>query len=152
MAFTTAEARQQLLDTIAEAADELGFALACLGEAYELLDDTNSEALEDKLFGPVQAAYGRAKRTHTEFAGRHGLTARTFAPDATALGVDSAAGFLERAVEAVSIANNNLAELQDSMLPIEAGDEALRAGLSAVRERLDGLPEQARAFMRTLGR
>jgi hypothetical protein len=152
MAFTTAEGRQQLLDTMAEATDELEFALACLGEAYELLDDTNSDALEDKLFGPVQVAYGRSKRTYTEFAGRHGLKTRAPTPGTDALGVDTAAGFLERAVEAVGIANTSLAELQDSMLPIEAGDEALRAGLTSVRERLDGLPEQARNFTRTLGR
>jgi hypothetical protein len=30
MAYTTAEARQDLLDTTARAADELGFAAACL--------------------------------------------------------------------------------------------------------------------------
>lgn len=152
MAFTTAEARQTLLDTIAEATDELGFALACLGEAYELLDDTNSEALEDTLFGPVQVAYGRSKRTYTEFAARHGLPTRALTQEGDSLGVDTASGYLERAVEAVGIANQSLAELQDSMLPIDAGDELLRTGLASIRERLDGLPDQARNFMRTLGR
>jgi hypothetical protein len=33
MAYTTSEARQELLDTVARAANELGFASACLAEA-----------------------------------------------------------------------------------------------------------------------
>jgi hypothetical protein len=39
MAYTSSEARQELLDTLAQAANELGFAGACLGEAYEQLDE-----------------------------------------------------------------------------------------------------------------
>ena len=38
MTYVAAEARQQLLDTVAEATDRIGFALAALGEAYEQLD------------------------------------------------------------------------------------------------------------------
>ena len=38
MAYVSAEARQELLDTIADAIDELGVALAALGEAYEQLE------------------------------------------------------------------------------------------------------------------
>ena len=38
------------------------------------------------------------------------------------------------------------------MLPIEAGDPELRAGLAEVRELLDEVPSQARVFLRTLGR
>jgi hypothetical protein len=49
-------------------------------------------------------------------------------------------------------ADRTLAGLQDSMLPVEAGDEELRAGLKAVREPLGGLPGNARAFLRVLGR
>ena len=41
MAYTTSEARQELLDTVAQAANELGFASACLAEAYEQLDEYN---------------------------------------------------------------------------------------------------------------
>jgi hypothetical protein len=60
MAYVTAEARQELLDTIAEAADELASAIAALGDAYEQLDERAADTLEDQLFRPVQAAYGRA--------------------------------------------------------------------------------------------
>ena len=68
VAYTTAEGRQELLDTIAEAANELGFATACLAEAYEQLDEQSGDRLEEACFRPVQLAYGRAKRAHTEFA------------------------------------------------------------------------------------
>jgi hypothetical protein len=72
MAYTTSEARQELLDTVAQAANELGFASACLAEAYERLDEYNGDRLEAECFRPVGMAYGRAKRTHTDFAVRHG--------------------------------------------------------------------------------
>jgi len=152
MAYATSEARQQLLDTVAEAADELGFALACLAEAYEKLDEHNGDRLEQGFFRPVQLAYGRAKRTHGEFAARHGLAGRDFEQPSAGVSSSGATGFIERAVEAVGEADRALAELQDSMLPVEAGDEALRAELAAVRERVAGLPERARELRRTLGR
>ena len=43
MVQTTAEARQQLLDTVARATDQIGFALAALGAAYEQLDDRSAD-------------------------------------------------------------------------------------------------------------
>jgi hypothetical protein len=152
MAYTTAEARQQLLDALAEATDALGFALACLAEAYEKLDDYNADRLEEQLFHPVQVAYGRAKATHADFAGRHGLPRRTFEQPSAGVSPRGAAGFVDQAVEAVSEADRTLAELQDSMLPVEAGDPELRSGLAAVRERVRGLPGIARELLRTLGR
>ena len=112
----------------------------------------NGERLETTLFRPVQLAYGQAKRTHAEFAARHGLPARTFEQASAGVSSHGATGFLDRALEAIGTADRELASLQDSMLPIEAGDEALRAGLAAVRDRLSGLTEQAREFVRTLGR
>jgi hypothetical protein len=152
MAYTTSEARQELLDTIAQAADELGFASACLAEAYEQLDEHNGDRLEQECFRPVPMAYGRAKRTHSAFAGRHGLQAAVFEQQPTGLPSQGAAVFIARAVDAVGAADRALAGLQDSMLPVEAGDEELRAGLKAVREPLGGLPEKAREFLRRLGR
>jgi hypothetical protein len=152
MAYTTSEARQELLDTVAEAANELGFASACLTEAYEQLDEQSGGRLEEECFRPVQVAYGRAKRAHTEFAGRHGLEAGASEEQPTGLASQGAAVFIQRAVEAVGAADRTLAGLQDSMLPVEAGDEELRAGLKAVREPLGGLPGKAREFLRVLGR
>jgi hypothetical protein len=152
VAFTTAEGRQELLDTLAEAANELGFASACLAEAYEQLDEQSGDRLEVACFRPVQLAYGRAKRAYTEFAGRHGIQAAGFGDQPTGLASQGASAFIARAVESVGVADRTLADLQDSMLPIEAGDEELRAGLKAVREPLGEVPMRAREFLRGLGR
>src|SRR5262245_5174521 len=152
MAYRTADARQQLLDGLAEAIDEIALALASLGEAYEQLDEQTADKLEQELFRPVQMAYGRAKRTHAEFARRHGLPARPFEPAAPGVPSQGIKGFVSGAVEAVRRADRALATLQDSMLPIEVGDAELRAGLQDVRRLIAGLPEQARQLLRTLGR
>ncbi len=80
MAYVTNEARQDLLDGIADAIDEIGAALSALGGAYELLDERTADRVEEELFRPVQVAYGRARRTHTAFAERYGLPTRTFTP------------------------------------------------------------------------
>lgn len=152
MTYTNAQARQQLLDTVAEATEEIGLALASLGEAYEQLDEQSADRLEEELFRPVQVAYGRVQRTYTEFAARHDLPGHTFAsasPGAPSHGVK---GFLDSAVDAVGRADGTLATLQDSMLPVEVGDPDLRAGLEEVRKLLGGLPGRAHQFVRTLGR
>jgi hypothetical protein len=80
VAYITAEARQQLLDDMAGAIEALGAALADLGAAYELLDEQTADRVEEQLFRPVQQAYGRAKRTYAEFAGRYSLNVRDFPP------------------------------------------------------------------------
>lgn len=152
MAYTSAEARRQLIDAIAVAIDALAEALASLGVAYEQLDDAHADDLEERLFRPVQLAYGRAKRTHAQFAERHGLLGREFAtltPRAPSTGVKA---LIEAAVDAVARAENELVALQDSLMPIEVGDAELRAGLSEVRELIGGLSGRARAFVRTFGR
>jgi hypothetical protein len=152
MAYTTADARQQLLDALAEAIDQIAVALASVGEAYEQLDEQNADKLEQELFRPVQMAYGRAKRTHAEFASRHRLLPQPFEPAVPGPPSRGVKGFLSSAVEAVGNADRAIATLQDSMLPIEVGDAELRAGLQDVRGLIAGLPEQARQLLRTLGR
>ena len=152
MAYASKEARQDLLDTIADAIDEVAVALAALGAAYEQLDERSADELEEQLFRPVQVAYGRAQRTYTGFATRHGLGTRTFGQASAGLPSQGVRGFLERAVEAVEDADVALASLQDSMLPVEVGDAELRGGLSEVRELLGDLRGRARELVRTLGR
>jgi hypothetical protein len=152
MAYVTREAREELLDIIAEATDEIGVALAALGAAYEQLDERTGDRLEEELFRPVQLAYGRAKRTHSGFADRHGLATRTFEPANAGVPSQGVAGFLERAVDAVATADEMLIELQDSMRPVEVGDAELRAGLAEVRALIEQLPDRARLFMRSFGR
>jgi hypothetical protein len=61
-------------------------------------------------------------------------------------------GFLDSAVESVTVADSVLARLQDSMMPVEVGDEQLRAGLAEVRRLLSPLGEGARRFVSLLGR
>jgi hypothetical protein len=151
MSYTTADGRRQVLDELAEAADQIGVALAALGEAYEHMDDRSADRLEEELFRPVQASYGRAKRTHTDFAGRHGLPVHTFEQPGVRLPTD-ARGSIEHAVDALGSADERLSTLQDSMLPVEVGDPELRAGLSEVRELIAPVPGRAREVVRTLGR
>ena len=152
MTYTAAEARQELLDTIAEATDELGAALAALGAAYEQLDEQSADRLEEQLFRPVQLAYGRARRTHAGFASRHGLPGRTFEPGTAGAPSHGVRGFLDLALAAVERADGGLSELQDSMRPVEVGDAELRAGLAEVRELLAPLPDRAREILRRWGR
>ena len=136
--YVASEARQELLDTIAEAIDELADSLAALGAAYEQLGTLPADRLEEELFRPVQAAYGRAKRTHAGFAQRHGLPERTFTPATPGLPSTGIRGFVDGAVEAAGEADAVLAEL--------------RAGLAEVRELLGDVRSRAREFTRTLGR
>jgi len=152
MPYTSAEARQELLDALAAVTDDIGVALGALGDAYEQLDEATADHLEELLFAPVQAAYGRAKRTQGEFADRHGMTrpeSATPAPGAPSRGVRA---FVDAAVDAVQRADTSLAALQDSLMPVEVGDAELRAGMAEVRRQLAGVPASAREFVRRLGR
>jgi hypothetical protein len=152
MTYVTSEARQHLLDDLAIAIDELGTALAVLGAAYELLDDNTADRMEEELFRGVQTAYGRAQRTHTAFATRYSLPTRTFTQPGAGLPSQGARMFLERAGEAIDEADNALAELQDSLMPVEVGDPELRAGLAEIRQLVAELQGRARGFVRTFGR
>jgi hypothetical protein len=152
MAYTSAEARQELLDAFSEAIEQIGYALADLGAAYEQLDERNADRLEDELFGPVQRAYGRAKSAHAQFASRHGAPSHTFETPSSGIPSTGAKGFIDGAVNAVAAADGALSELQDSSLPTEVGDVELRRALTDVREQLGGVRQRARELERTLGR
>lgn len=152
MAYRAGEARQQLLDDVAAAADEIALAVAALTEAYEELDEQTADALEEQLFRPAQLAYGRLRRTHAEFAERHRLPGRTFEPSTGGSHSGDPRVYVDRAVEAIERADQILAELQDSMMPVEVGDRELRTGLSETREAIAELPARARRLMRAQGR
>ena len=152
MPYSDAEARRDLMAALGEATDELGRALSALGAAYEQLDEQRADRLERELFVPVQRAYGRAQATHARFAERHGEPARQFAtpgPGAPSTGVK---GFIDDALAALEGAERELVALQDSLMPIEVGDAELRAGLTEVRQLIDGVAPRARDFVRTFGR
>src|SRR5437868_433039 len=76
MSYSSVDARQQVLDDLAAATEQLTRAVADLGEAYERMDERSADRLEQSLFRPLQAAYGAAKRTHAEFAARYGIATR----------------------------------------------------------------------------
>lgn len=152
MAYDSGQARRELLDDVASAADDLGVALAALGAAFEVLDDYNAERLEEELFRPIQSAYGRAQRTHREFAERRGLPMRKFDAASAGLPSQGVKGFLDAAVNATVRADRTLAQLQDSMRPVEVGDAELRAGLSEVRRLIADAPRRASELVRGLGR
>jgi hypothetical protein len=152
MAYDADEARRELLDEVARATDALAVALAALGEAYEQLDERTADRLEEELFRPVQTAYGRAQRTHAGFAERHRLPGRAFAPASQPLVSSGVKGLVDSAVQAAGAADGVLAQLQDSMRPVEVGDAELRAGLSEVRRLVGDVPGRARQFVRVLGR
>ena len=152
MAYTSEEGRQELLDGFAEAIEDLGYALAALGAAYEQLDERNADRLEEELFGPVQGAYGRAKSAYAQFAERHGMPSKSFATPAPGIPSTGAKGFIDGAVADVAAADGALSTLQDSSLPTEVGDVELRTALRDVRERLGGVRQRARELERTLGR
>ena len=151
MAYSTAEARQQLLDDLAHAIDELGVALAALGDAYEVLDEQTADRMEEQLFRPVQVTYGRAQRTHS------GSPSGTGCPRAPSCrrrraGRPGRGSLLDAALEAVGEADHLLVEIQDSMMPVEVGDAELRAGLAGLRELVGPLPDRGAGLLRTLGR
>ncbi len=152
MTYSAVEARQTLLDTVAEAADDLALALADLGEAYELLDEPTADRLEAELFRPAQIAYGRAQSAHAEFAKRHGIAPIVFRPPSPRAPAATARVAIDSAVDALGTADARLAELQDSMLPVEVGDPPLRGALAEVRTLIGVLPGRAREIVRTLGR
>ena len=76
MAYDSAQARQELLDEVASATDDLAAALAALAGAFEALDDYNAKRLEEELFRPSRSP--RPRSDDSEFAGRHGPPTRKF--------------------------------------------------------------------------
>lgn len=152
MTYTNVEGRQQLLDALAAAIDQIGLALAALTAAYDQLDVATADKLEEELFGPVQLAYGRAKRTYAAFADRHGLQTRGFDTQSAGLPSTGAKGFIDNAVAAIGAAGGDLATLQDSPMLLEVGDIELRKSVVEIRELIGDLPHRARELTRRLGR
>lgn len=152
MSYTSESARMQLLDELGQAVEALSVAIEALGEAYEAADDRTAEELESRLFRPVQAAYARAQRTRASFAERHQLTAGATSPARSAAPSADPRTHLDRAIQAIERTDLVIAEMQDSMLPVEVGDRELRDGLTEVRELIAAAPGQARQLVRLIGR
>lgn len=152
MPYSRQEGQQQLLNSLAQATEQIAIALGALGEAHEQLDEQSAERLEEHLFRPVQRAYALARRTYTEFASRAAIPAGELAPQPRGAPSHGAKGFVQDAIDAAQQADQTLAELQDSMLPVEVGDAELRSGLSSVRELISQVTPAGREMLRTFGR
>ena len=152
MSQSTTDARQSLLDVLAAVAERLSLVLALLGAAYELLDERAAEQLETDLFGPAQHAYGRLRRTHIEFAARHGLPPRDFPPAPDVGPSRNLQELIADTTAEVAAADAELGALQDTMLPVEVGDRELRDGIAETRSRIASVPEAARRLLRIFGR
>jgi hypothetical protein len=149
--YASTEARQELLSEVALAIEELSRSIAAVGEAYDALDERMADRLEEELFRPLQGTYAVATRTYTGFASRCGLVARSF-PPAPVPAPHGVRSLVEDAVDTASHADQILADLQDSLAPVEVGDPELRAGLADVRRRLGEIPARADGLIRVLGR
>ena len=152
MAYTETEGREGLLDGMERATDLIGVALGALSSAYDQVDEATADRLEEELFGPVQQAYGKSKRTFSEFASRHGLPARTLNPPAEPPASEKPRELIQGAGRAAVEADQALAEVQDERSFVEVGDRELRAGLAEVRAALAPVPQRAALTLRTLGR
>ncbi len=152
MAITQAEARHQILDDLGAANERIGYALGALSVAYEELTVGPADRLEEELYGPIQKAYGRGKRTRSQFADRMGFEVEEVEPASPGLRSQGVKSLIEHAVAGAGEGDRMISELQDTMLPVESGDPELRAGLADVRKLLAGLPTASREFLRTLGR
>ena len=129
---------------LGEAVEYLGEGIGSLGEAYEVLDDQTADTLEEKLFGPMQRGYGRAKKAYADFAGRHGLEGRTFDAPASPLMSGKAADLIASAGGSAEAADFTLAELQDDRAFLAVGDQELRTDVVSAREAIADVPRAAR--------
>jgi HPt (histidine-containing phosphotransfer) domain-containing protein len=152
MSYTTSEGRERIAQDLSQAAAQIELVLAYLGEAYEQLDTIVADRLEEELFSPAQGAYARLSRTRSEFVARYDLVERRGDHPPAAAPRTGARTLIEAAADAIEQADHWIAELQDTMLPVEVGDQQLRAGLAATRSALTPLPARARELVRTVGR
>ncbi len=134
------------------AADLIGASLGALSAAYENVDDQTADRLEERLFGPVQQSYGKAKRTLAGFASRHGLPARTINPPEEPPTSLDTRELIQLAGRSAVEADQALAGVQDERSFVEVGDAELRSSLAEVRAALAPVPQQAALMLRTLGR
>src|SRR3954468_12680969 len=151
MAQTMVEARQQILDDLAGALDQLGLAVASLSEAFEQLAVDPADKLEADLYRPVQKAYGRGKRTHAQFAERVGLQGDTFEPPSAGPSSQGVKELVQRMAAALADADRRVAEFQATIRLMGGGAGGRRGGWGGVRELLEPVPRAAAMFLRSLG-
>ncbi|HUA11681.1 MAG TPA: hypothetical protein VMA83_06725 [Solirubrobacteraceae bacterium] len=153
MTYSAREGRERILLDVAEAAAALMGAQEALGEAHEQLDDAAAGRLELELYGPVRDATKSALAGASAFAARVGMTfTRPAGEHHARTRGDGPREYVDAATALVARADELLAELQDSLLPVEVGDTELREALAATRRTIAPLAHSALEFERTLGR
>jgi len=153
MTYSSHEGYERIFSDSAEAASSLLGAIEPLGTAYEALDEHAADELESQLYGPIGLAAKTLLASVTAFAGRCGEAfERPVAKHFAGGREDGARQHVDAALAFVGEADEILAELQDSLIPVEVGDAPLREGLAATRRTLAPLPQAARELERTLGR
>jgi hypothetical protein len=153
MTYSSHEGRDRIFRDSADAAAGLLGAIEALGTAYEALDEHAADELERHLYAPIGLAAKTLLAAVTAFAARSDETfERPVAKHFPGGREDGARQHVDAAIAFVGESDEILAELQDSLIPVEVGDAALREGLSATRRTLAPLPQAARELERTLGR
>ena len=141
MTYVPAEARQELIDSVAEAAR------ICQRRSPPSARPTRHSTTTAPT-GSRRRSSGRCSCASAGDPDGVGLrrarrTARAGDPRGPRRpAVPRRQGLLEDAAESVRLAEAILTELQDSLSPVEVGDAELRAGLADVRERM--APPRAR--------
>lgn len=151
MSYTNDSGRRQIVEDASAAVPAIAGAIAMLTEVYEQLDEPTADRLEATVFKPLQSGYGLLRRTLTDFAVRYGMRPPAFAASNAALPTDPRTA-LERVADAAIDADAIIADLQDTLLPVEVGDAELRAGLSGVRTAIARVPGSCSDLIRVFGR
>ena len=152
MAFTTREAHEQIVNELGWAVGQIALASECLSDAYEELDVTTADRLEEELYRPLQRAFGRAKRTLVDFAAQTGLEPSEGEPDSAGPPRLTVKQKIERALALAADGGQRIAELQDSDMAIASANAELRAGLAETRRLLAELCSRGPSFLRSFGR
>ena len=132
VSYIAGEARQEMLDTLGDAIDEIAAALCGsrrgVRSSSARFPPTGSRRSCSARSRPRTGV--RSRPTPASPSGR-GCPAGRSLPRLQGLPSTGIRGFVDSAVESVAEADAELAELQDSMMPVEVGDPELRAGLAA---------------------
>src|SRR5215469_14164003 len=101
MSYTNQEGRERIVRDLASASEQIELALSYLTDAYELVDEGLADRIEEELFSPVQASFGRARRTLGEFTRRYQLRDSATPPAASGARPHGARELVQSAADAI---------------------------------------------------
>ena len=109
---------------------------------------TTPSAWRRSSSGPSRWPTGARGGPTASSPGATACPTRSFASASAGQPSQGVKGFIDGAVTAAVRADRTLAQLQDSMRPVEVGDAELRAGLSEVRRLVADVPRRANELVR----